>query len=109
MEMCIVSQAKQVSRDQRTARGHFRVHNDDCWKHVLIYFFSVPLARRFQLHNDNFLKAISIANEKGAEVAQARTAARKASEMAGGDGSQAKLAQNTDVFKIIKMIVEWKQ
>ena len=55
---------------------------------------------------DNFLKAISIANEKGAEVAQARTAARKASEMAGGDGSQAKLAQNTDVFKIIKMIVD---
>jgi len=55
---------------------------------------------------DNFLKAISIANEKGAEVAQARTAARKASEMAGGDGSQAKLAQNMDVFKIIKMIVD---
>lgn len=55
---------------------------------------------------ENFLKAISIANEKGAEVAQARTAARKASEMAGGDGSQAKLAQNTDVFKIIKMIVD---
>tara|TARA_B000000441_G_scaffold109611_1_gene79430 strand:- start:1228 stop:4704 length:3477 start_codon:yes stop_codon:yes gene_type:complete len=55
---------------------------------------------------DNFLKAISIANEKGAEVAQARTAARKASEMNGGDGTQAKLAQNTDVFKIIKMIVD---
>jgi ATP-dependent RNA helicase DOB1 len=52
------------------------------------------------------LKAISIANEKGAEVAQARTAARKASEMNGGDGTQAKLAQNTDVFKIIKMIVD---
>ena len=56
---------------------------------------------------DNFLKAfISIANEKSAEVAQARTAARKASEMNGGDGTQAKLAQNTDVFKIIKMIVD---
>jgi ATP-dependent RNA helicase DOB1 len=55
---------------------------------------------------DNFLKAISIATEKGAEVAQARTAARKASEMNGGDGTQAKLAQNTDVFKIIKMIVD---
>ena len=43
---------------------------------------------------------------QGAEVAQARTAARKASEMNGGDGTQAKLAQNTDVFKIIKMIVD---
>ena len=53
---------------------------------------------------DNFLKSIAIANEKGAEVALARTAARKAANE--GDAHQAKLAQNIDVFKIIKMIVD---